>query len=65
VRSQHFVDIFPWRIATLFALLFGLQSLSLWIWFRWEVPPLERYCFWAYFNCTEDAKYPGAETEIE
>jgi hypothetical protein len=65
VRWQRFADHFPWRITVLLALLFGLQSLSLWTWFRWEVPPLQRYYFWAYFNCTEGAKQANTQTRIQ
>jgi hypothetical protein len=65
VRWQRFADHFPWRITVLLALLFGLQSLSLWTWFRWEVRPLQRYYFWAYFNCTEGAKQANTQTRIQ
>jgi hypothetical protein len=65
VKWQRFADHFPWRITVLLALLFGLQSLSLWTWFRWEVPPLQRYYLWAYVNCTEGAKQANARTRIQ
>jgi hypothetical protein len=65
VRWQRFADVFPWRIAALLVLLLGLQSLFFWTWFRWEVSPLQRYYFLAYFNCTEDAKHAGMQTQIQ
>ncbi len=65
MRWQRFADHFPWRITVLLALLFGLQSLALWTWFRWEVSPLQRYYLWAYFNCTEGAKQANTQTRIQ
>lgn len=65
MRWERFADHFPWRITVLLALLFGLQSLFLWTWLRREVPPLQRYYLWAYFNCTEGAEQANARTRIQ
>src|SRR6202789_311429 len=56
---------FPWRIAVILALVPCLPVLAFWAWFRWEVPPLQRYYFAAYWHSFEDAKQPGALTQIQ
>ena len=55
---------FPWRIAVILALVPCLPVLAFWAWFRWEVPPLQRYYFAAYWDSSEGAKQPGAQTQI-
>jgi hypothetical protein len=56
---------FPWRIAAILALVPCLPVLACWAWFRWEVPPLQRYYFTTYWDSSEGAKRPGAQTEIQ
>jgi hypothetical protein len=56
---------FPWRIAAILALVPCLPILVFWAWFRWEVPPLQRYYFAAYWDSSEGAKQPGALTQIQ
>jgi hypothetical protein len=56
---------FPWRIAAILALVPCLPILAFWAWFRWEVPPLQRYYFTAYWDSSEGAKQPGAQTQIQ
>jgi hypothetical protein len=56
---------FPWRIAAIFALVPCLPILAFWAWFRWEVPPLQRYYFTAYWDSSEGAKQPAAQTQIQ
>jgi hypothetical protein len=56
---------FPWRIAAILALVPCLPILAFWAWFRWEVPPLQRYYFAAYRDSSEGAKQPGAQTQIQ
>jgi hypothetical protein len=56
---------FPWRIAAILALVPCLPILAFWAWFRWEVPPLQRYYFAAYWDSSEGAKQPGAQTQIQ
>jgi hypothetical protein len=56
---------FPWRIAAILALVPCLPVLAFWAWFRWEVPPLQRYYFAAYRDSSEGAKQPGAQTQIQ
>ena len=55
---------FPWRIAVILALVPCLPVLAFWAWFRWEVPPLQRYYFAAYWDSSEGPKQPGAQTQI-
>jgi hypothetical protein len=56
---------FPWRVAVILALVPCLPVLAFWAWFRWEVPPLQRYYFTTYWDSSEGAKRPGAQTEIQ
>jgi hypothetical protein len=56
---------FPWRIAAILALVPCLPILAFWAWFRCEVPPLQRYYFAAYWDSSEGAKRPGAQTQIQ
>jgi hypothetical protein len=56
---------FPWRIAVILALVPCLPILAFWAWFRWEVPPLQRYYFTAYWDSSEGAKQPGTQTQIQ
>jgi hypothetical protein len=56
---------FPWRIAVILALVPFLPVLAFWAWFRWEVPPLQRYYLAAYWDSSEGAKQPGAQTQIQ
>jgi hypothetical protein len=56
---------FPWRIAVILTLVPCLPVLSFWAWFRWEVPPLQRYYFTAYWDSSEGAKQPAAQTQIQ
>ena len=56
---------FPWRIAVILALVPCLPILAFWAWFRWEVPPLQRYYFVAYWDSSEGAKQPGVQTQIQ
>jgi len=56
---------FPWRIAVILTLVPCLPVLSFWAWFRWEVPPLQRYYFAAYWDSSEGAKQAGAQTQIQ
>ena len=56
---------FPWRIAVILALLPFLPLLGFWAWFRWEVPPLQRYYLAAYWHSSEHANQPDARTQIQ
>jgi hypothetical protein len=55
---------FPWRIAVILALLPCLPLLGFWAWFRWEVPPLQRYYLAAYWHSSETANQPNTLTQI-
>ena len=56
---------FPWRMALMLALVPCLPLLGFWAWFRWEVPPLQRYYLVAYWVSSEGAKQPGSQTQIQ
>jgi hypothetical protein len=56
---------FPWRIAVILTLVPCLPILAFWAWFRWEVPPLQRYYFTAYWDSSEGAKQLGTQTQIQ
>jgi hypothetical protein len=56
---------FPWRIAVILALVPCLPLLAFWAWFRWEVRPLQRYYLAAYWDSSEGARQPGAQTQIK
>jgi hypothetical protein len=52
-------------MAMILALVPSLPLLTFWAWFTWELPPLERYYLVAYWDSTEGAKRPGAQTQIQ
>lgn len=56
---------FPWRIALLVALVVGIPLLIFGVWFRWELPPLQRYYLSVYWDSSEGAKHAGNETQIQ
>lgn len=56
---------FPWRIALLVALVAGIPLLIFGAWFRWELPPLQRYYLSVYWDSSEGAKHAGNETQIQ
>jgi hypothetical protein len=56
---------FPWRIAAILAIVPCLPLLAFWAWFRWEVPPLQRYYLAAYWDSSEGAKQAGAQAQIQ
>jgi len=47
------------------ALLPCLPLLGFWAWFRWEIPPLQRYYLAAYWHSSEHANQPDAQTQIQ
>jgi hypothetical protein len=61
-RVRHAI---PWRIVLLLALVLCLPLLAFWGWFRWEVPPLQRYYLAAYWHSSEAAKEPGTQTQVQ
>lgn len=56
---------FPWRITLLVALVAGIPLLIFGAWFRWELPPLQRYYLNVYWDSSEGAKHAGNETQIQ
>ena len=65
MKLSRIRSAFPWRIAVILALVPCLPILAFWAWFRWEVPPLQRYYFTAYWDSSEGAKQPGTQTQIQ
>jgi hypothetical protein len=61
-RVRHAI---PWRIALLLALVLCLPLLAFWGWYRWEVPPLQRYYLAAYWHSSVAAKEPGTQTQLQ
>lgn len=55
---------FPWRIATLLAMLFSLPVLTFAAWFAWELHPLEGYYLSAYRQASKGAEDAGSMVEI-
>jgi hypothetical protein len=55
---------FPWHIAAILALVPGLPLLTSWVWIKWELPPLQRYCLAAYWDSSEGARQPWARAQI-
>lgn len=55
---------FPWRIATLLAMLFVLPMLTFAAWFAWELRPLEGYYLLAYRQASKAAQDTGSAVEV-
>jgi hypothetical protein len=65
MKLSHIWGAFPWRIALILALVPCLPLLGCWAWFRWEVPPLQRYYFMDYWASSEGAKQLGSQTQVQ
>ena len=55
---------FPWRTSLVLALALCLPALTSWAWFKWELPPLQRYYLRAYWESSEAANEPGAVVQV-
>jgi len=55
----------PWRTALLMCSIPALALAVLLAWFRWELPPLERYYLMAYWDCSRHAENPESTIQIE
>lgn len=64
MRFRQVRRAFPWRTATLLALLFGVPVLAFAAWFVWEIEPLQSYYLPAYRQCSKTVEQTGAATEI-
>ncbi|QMV19550.1 hypothetical protein GOB94_13295 [Granulicella sp. 5B5] len=56
---------FPWRTGLLLCSIPALALVALLAWFRWELPPLERYYLMAYRDSSKHAENPASTTQIE
>jgi hypothetical protein len=65
MKLSRIWDAFPWRMALILALVPCLPLLGFWAWFRWEVPPLQRYYLMDYWASSEGAKQLGSQTQIQ
>ncbi|NYF79819.1 hypothetical protein [Granulicella arctica] len=57
--------VFPWRIALLMCSIPALALATFLAWFRWELPPLERYYLMTYWDSSKHAESPASTTQIE
>lgn len=56
---------FPWRTGLLMSSIPVLALTVFLAWFRWELPPLERHYFTAYWDSSRHAERPESTTQIE
>jgi len=64
VRLQRIRRAFPWRTATLLAVLLSAPVLAFAAWFVWEIEPLQSYYLLDYWQCSKAAEKAGSATEI-
>jgi hypothetical protein len=55
---------FPWRTTLILTAALCLSTLSIWAWFTWELPPLQRHYLGAYWHSSRTADDPQAVTEV-
>ena len=65
MRLQRIRRAFPWRTATLLAVLLGAPVLAFAAWFVWEIEPLQSYYLPDYWQCSKAADKAGSATEIQ
>ena len=56
---------FPWRTGLLMCSISALTLAAFLAWFRWELPPLERYYLMTYWDSSKHAESPASVTQIE
>jgi hypothetical protein len=56
---------FPWRTGLLMCSIPALALATFLAWFRWELPPLERYYLMTYWDSSNHAQSPASTTQIE
>lgn len=57
--------VFPWRTGLLMCSIPALAFAAFLAWFRWELPPLERYYLMIYWDISKHAESPESATQIE
>ena len=65
MRLQRIRRAFPWRTATLLAVLLSAPVLAFAAWFVWEIEPLQSYYLLDYWQCSKEAEKAGSATEIQ
>jgi hypothetical protein len=56
---------FPWRTGLLMCSIPALALAAFLAWFRWELPPLQRYYLGTYWDSSKHAESPASVTQIE
>ena len=56
---------FPWRTGLLMCSIPALALAAFLAWFRWELPPLQRYYLMTYWESSKHAESPASVTQIE
>jgi hypothetical protein len=56
---------FPWRTGLLMCSIPALALAAFLAWFRWELPPLQRYYLVTYWDSSKHAESPASVTQIE
>lgn len=56
---------FPWRTGLLLCAIPALVLAAFLAWFRWELPPLERYYLMTYWDSSKRTESPASTTQIE
>ena len=56
---------FPWRTGLLMCSVPALALVAFLAWFKWELPPLQRYYLMTYWDCSRHAESPDGTTQIE
>jgi hypothetical protein len=64
VKASRIWQVFPWRIASLFAALLGLPIVVIAAWIVWGIDPLQSYYLSAYRHCSERAAHADEATDI-
>jgi len=56
---------FPWRTGLLMCSIPALALAAFLAWFKWELPPLQRYYLMTYWDSSKHAEEPASVTPIE
>ncbi len=56
---------FPWRTGLLMCSIPALALAAFLAWFRWELPPLQRYYLMTYWESSRHTEIPASVTPIE
>ncbi len=56
---------FPWRTGLLLCAIPTLALVTFLAWFRWELPPLQRYYLMTYWDSSKHAENPASMTQIQ